>query len=67
MKNINAPQITPVKRIRVFLVKNWEDKPINKTLPHVQWVPLWYPITKSVTAKLIITIGINLNPKNTGT
>ena len=67
VKKITAPIKAPVIRFKIFSKKNFDIKPIIKTLPHVKNVKLWYPIIRSVKTKLIITTGMYFLPNIAGT
>ena len=61
-KKIHAPKSAPEILKLELALNSCETKPIINTLPSKK-VPVWYPIIKSVIAKLINTAGISLNQK----
>ena len=63
---MHAPASAPVILEVIFLIKYFDNKPINNTAPHVNRAVLWNPINKSVIIKLIIKEGRYLAPNRAG-
>ena len=60
---IKAPEILDI----IFLIKCFDNNPMNITAPQVNKVVLWKPKNKSVIAKPIIKAGRYLIPNRAGT
>ena len=66
IKKKQAPNNAPEILVNIDDMKYLDPRPITTTLPQVNNVVPWNPITKSVITKLIISAGRYLMPISAG-